>query len=39
MKEYEVKYNEWLNNPVFDEKSRKELESIKENDAEIEDRF
>ena len=39
MKEYEIKYNEWLNNPVFDEKSRKELESIKENDAEIEDRF
>lgn len=39
MKEYEVKYNEWLNNPAFDEKSRKELESIKGNDAEIEDRF
>ena len=39
MKEYEIKYNEWLNNPVFDEKSRKELEGIKGNDAEIEDRF
>ena len=39
MKDYEVKYNEWLNNPVFDEKSRKELESIKGNEAEIEDRF
>lgn len=39
MKDYEVKYNEWLNNPAFDEKSRKELESIKGNEAEIEDRF
>ena len=39
MKEYEVKYNEWLNNPIFDEETKKELESIKENDAEIEDRF
>ena len=35
MKNYEVKYNEWLNNPAFDEKSRKELESIKGNEAEI----
>ena len=39
MKDYEVKYNEWLNNPVFDEKARRELESIKGNEAEIEDRF
>ena len=23
MKEYEVKYNEWLNNPVIDEESKK----------------
>ncbi len=39
MKDYEVKYNEWLNNPVFDEETKKELESIKGNEAEIEDRF
>ena len=39
MKEYEIKYNEWLNNSAFDEKSRKELEQIKGNDSEIEDRF
>ncbi len=39
MKEYEIKYNEWLNNPIFDKETKKELEEIKENDAEIEDRF
>ncbi len=39
MKEYEIKYNEWLNNPVFDEETKKELESIKGNEEEIEDRF
>ena len=39
MKEYEIKYNEWLNNPIFDEETKKELESIKGNEAEIEDRF
>ena len=39
MKEYEEKYNEWMNNPIFDEDIKKELESIKGNDKEIEDRF
>ena len=39
MKEYEVKYNEWLSNPIIDEKSKKELLEIKGNEAEIEDRF
>ena len=39
MKRYEEKYNEWLNNPVFDENTRKELDSIKDNEAEKEDRF
>lgn len=39
MKEYEIKYNEWLNNPIFDEETKKELESIKGNEEEIEDRF
>ena len=39
MKEYEVKYNEWINNPLIDEESKKELLEIKGNEAEIEDRF
>ena len=33
------KYEEWLNNPVIDEESKKELLEIKENETEIEDRF
>ena len=36
---YMEKYNEWLNNPVIDEESKKELLSIKDNESEIEDRF
>ena len=32
-------YTEWLNNPYFDEAFRAELESIKHNEDEIEDRF
>ena len=39
MKDYEIKYNEWLNNPLFDANTKQELESIKGNEAEIEDRF
>ena len=39
MKEYMEKYEEWLNNPVIDAESKKELLSIRENEAEIEDRF
>ena len=39
MKDYEERYNEWLNNPVIDEESKKELLSLKGNDTEIEDRF
>ncbi len=39
MVEYLKKYEEWLNNPIFDENTREELESIKENEKEIEDRF
>ena len=39
MKKYMEKYEEWLDNPVIDEESKKELLSIKENEAEIEDRF
>ena len=29
MKNYEIKYNEWLNNPIFDKETKEELESIK----------
>lgn len=39
MKEYLEKYEEWLNNPYFDKKTKEELEAIKGNEAEIEDRF
>ena len=39
MEEYKNKYEEWLNNPCFDEETKKELESIKDNEKEIEDRF
>ena len=35
----EEKYQEWLNNPFFDEKTKKELETIKDNKDEIKDRF
>lgn len=36
---YQEEYEKWLNNPYFDEKTRKELADLKGNDAEIEDRF
>ena len=37
--EYLEKYNEWCNNEIFDEETKKELNSIKDNDNEIKDRF
>lgn len=37
--EYMNKYNEWLSNPYFDDKTRKELEEIKDNENEIKERF
>ena len=37
--DYLEKYEEWCKNPVFDEKTREELLSIKGNDAEIKERF
>ncbi len=37
--EYLEKYEEWCKNPVFDENTRKELLDLKENDAEIKERF
>ena len=39
MENYKQKYEEWLNNPVIDEEAKKELQSIKGNEEEIEDRF
>ncbi len=39
MENYEKRYEEWLNNPIIDEKSKEKLRSIKGNEKEIEDRF
>ncbi|MBK5242006.1 phospho-sugar mutase [Clostridium sp.] len=36
---YMKKYEEWVNNESFDEKTREELRSISEDDKEIQDRF
>ncbi|SHJ66069.1 phospho-sugar mutase [Paramaledivibacter caminithermalis] len=37
--EYMKKYEEWLNNPYFDEETKKELWCIYDNEKEIEERF
>ena len=37
--DYLEKYEEWCNNPVFDENTRKELVALKGNDQEIKERF
>ncbi|MDD4297501.1 MAG: phospho-sugar mutase, partial [Ruminiclostridium sp.] len=36
---YMEKYNDWIKNPYFDEETRMELMSIKDNEKDIEDRF
>ena len=36
---YKEKYEEWLNNPYFEKEVKEELESIKNDEKEIEDRF
>ena len=36
---YKESYEEWLNNPYFDEETRKELQAIAGNEKEIEERF
>ena len=36
---YMETYREWCTNPYFSEETRAELEAIKNNEAEIEDRF
>ena len=37
--EYREKYNDWLENEYFDEKTREELRALKDDEREIEDRF
>ncbi len=37
--EYKAAYEEWLGSTYFDEATKKELEAIKDNDAEIRERF
>ena len=37
--EYRERYEEWLNNPYFDEAIKKELQGIAEDDKEIKERF
>ena len=39
MENWLEKYNEWCNNPIFDEKTKQELLTIKDNKEEIKDRF
>ena len=37
--ELQEKYQEWLESPYFDEKTKEELRSLEGNDKEIEERF
>ncbi len=39
MDNYKEKYEYWINDPYFDEETKKELNSISDNEAEIQDRF
>ena len=39
MKGYQEKYEEWCNNPIFDEETKAELEKMRDNEAEKEDSF
>ena len=39
MEEYLKKYEQWCNNPIFDDETKRELKEIKENDNEIKERF
>ena len=36
---YKEMYEEWLNNPYFDDATKAELKAIEGNEKEIEDRF
>ena len=37
--DYKKMYEEWLSNPYFDAETKKELESIKDDEKEIKERF
>ena len=37
--DYKELYNEWLNNPYFDEAAKEELRGIADDEKEIEERF
>ena len=39
METYQQKYNEWCNNPIFDDETKKELLKMKENEEEKKDSF
>ena len=39
MNNYFEKYNEWLNDDCFDDETKKELDSIRDNEEKIKDRF
>ena len=39
MKDYKSIYEEWLANPYFDEATKEELRSIKEDENEMKERF
>ena len=39
MDNYKEKYEYWMNDPYFDEETKKELKSISDNEAEMQDRF
>ena len=39
MEKYQEKYEEWVNNPVFDEETKKELLEMKDNEIEKKDSF
>lgn len=39
METYKQKYQEWLESPIIDEETKKELKKIENNEKEIEDRF
>ena len=36
---YKETFEFWLENPYFDEETKKELEAIKNNEEEVQDRF
>ena len=39
METYQEKYEEWCNNPIFDEETKKQLEQMKDNEEEKQDSF